>query len=415
MTISNMANLHFAAPEFRSGISEGLPVSVYHTLSQEVEEEPYWAWLCSIPGLYLPMQLYFMRLCKDPCVLWECAAAKMDLEEVCTRVVQNQTKQTESEQNKANQNTVWQLLCRYAKELPVAKLWEYLQSQRIRFVSIRNPSYPPRLRPLGEAAPLGLFYRGALPDPHTGAAAIVGARVCSRYGKEMAELIARTVAQAGGVVVSGAACGIDGAAQMEALRQGGFSLAVLGSSVDQPYPKSNQALFDKLEEQGGYVSEFPPGTPAQKFHFPLRNRLISALSDVTVVVEAKKKSGSLITANYAAEQGKDVYAVPGRCGDALCEGCNELIAQGAGIFQDVQRFYQDVLIPLGLEKRKDSVQDTLAPEEKLVYSSLNFRAIGVEELSMRTGIPISRLLSILMGLEMKGLAGEVYRNSYCKK
>ena len=183
-----------------------------------------------------------------------------------------------------------------------------------------------------------MFWKGKIPEEERKTVAIVGARECTRFGKETAENLAGEIARAGGAVVSGAAYGVDGAAQLAALLAGGESTAVLGCGTDIRYPAGNGRLFELLESQGTLVSEYPPGTPPRRYHFPARNRIISGLSDVTVVVEARKRSGSLITAGFAADQGKDVYAVPGRPGESLSEGCNELISQGANLFLSSESF-----------------------------------------------------------------------------
>ena len=232
------------------------------------------------------------------------------------------------------------------------------------------------------------------------------------FGKETAEELARGIARAGGAVVSGAAYGVDGAAQLSALLAGGESVAVLGCGTDVRYPSGNSKLFDLLERQGTLVSEYPPGTPPRRYHFPARNRIISGLSDVTVVVEARKRSGSLITAGFAAEQGREVYAVPGRPGDPLSEGCNELISQGAGIFLSAESFLK-AFFPEKTGQKKWCKEDlTLAPAEKLVYSSLDLHSKTLWELAECTGLSLSELGSSLLSLEGKGYIQETEQNTF---
>ena len=171
--------------------------------------------------------------------------------------------------------------------------------------------YPERLMPFADM-PSRLFVRGALPADEQKTAAIVGARICTAYGKSQAAFFAQVLAANGVAVISGLACGIDAAAHEGALRGKGKTFAVLGCGVDICYPKQNYPLMRRmLENGGGVLSEFPPGAEPLPWHFPIRNRVISALADVVLVIEAKEKSGSLITADYALEQGKTVFALPG--------------------------------------------------------------------------------------------------------
>ena len=201
----------------------------------------------------------------------------------------------------------------------------------LRYIERYDPDYPPYLRRY-DRMPAGIYVAGDLPDPTLPSVAIVGARKCSIYGKKEAERFGCALASQGVQVISGLAYGIDVASQIGALKAGGKTFAVLGSGADVCYPKENQDVYDEiLEKGGGIISEFDPGTEAAPWHFPLRNRIISALADLVLVIEARKRSGSLITVEYALEQGKSVYAIPGRNGDSLSSGCNALIAQGAGI------------------------------------------------------------------------------------
>ena len=199
----------------------------------------------------------------------------------------------------------------------------------IRFVSIEDKAYPERLLTMVDP-PLGLFYRGELPRDGLKSAAIIGARTCSEYGRNAAYSFGRYLAQNGVQVISGMALGADGAGQWGALSAGGKSYAVLGSGADICYPQEHFPLYEKLCAEGGVISEYPPGTPGLAFRFPRRNRIISALSDCVIVIEARKKSGTMTTVDHALNQGKEVFALPGRYNDPMSQGCNMLIKQGAG-------------------------------------------------------------------------------------
>lgn len=290
------------------------------------------------------------------------------------------------------------------------------RKQNVRYVHRTEEEYPDRLK-VHRGMPKGLYVIGRLPDPKRPAVAIVGARRSSVYGNEIARRFARELARAGVQIISGMAWGIDGKAHEGALEAGGDTFAVFGCGVDICYPSGHQALYEKLVERGGVLSEYPPGTPLRPGHFPMRNRLISGLSDLVLVVEAKEKSGSLITADLALEQGKDVYAVPGRLNDALSRGCLSLIRQGAGL-ADSPRV---LLEALGIAEEKDEKQRNkeqskilLAKEENIVYSWIRLQPVSLEELIEKTGFLPGKLLPILVGLQLKGCIREIQKNDYIR-
>lgn len=207
---------------------------------------------------------------------------------------------------------------------------QVLAGRGISFYSMEDPAYPERLRRIPDP-PYVLFVRGKLPDPVRPSVAIVGARMASAYGREQARRFAGELAQSGIQIVSGMARGIDGIAERAAFEAGGISFAVLGSGADVCYPMENQNLYEKTVQDGGVISEYPPGTQPVARYFPARNRIISGLADALLVIEARAHSGTLITVDMALEQGREVFALPGRVSDALSFGCNRLIRQGAGI------------------------------------------------------------------------------------
>ena len=200
----------------------------------------------------------------------------------------------------------------------------------IREICRGDRDYPQRLADL-RGMPEKIYASGPLPDDGTPSAAIVGARMCSGYGRDTAYELGRFLAGNGVSVISGMASGIDGSAHLGALDAGGYTCAVLAGGIDVCYPKSNIEIYERIRQTGGLLSEHGPGSESLSYYFPIRNRIISALADIVIIVEAKRRSGSLITADFALEQGKIVLAVPGRICDALSEGCNKLISQGAGI------------------------------------------------------------------------------------
>lgn len=216
------------------------------------------------------------------------------------------------------------------QENDVQKIYQKLEDKQIHFTCIGHSDYPDRLVNIPNA-PYGIYYRGRLPEQSKPSVAIIGARSCSEYGRRMAQHFGSELAMMGVQVISGMARGVDGIGQKAALEAGGYSLGVLGCGVDICYPEENRYLYDMLCIQGGVCSEYLPGIEPKNSLFPPRNRIISGLSDIVLVIEAKRRSGTLITVDMALEQGKEVYALPGRVTDALSEGCNHLLQQGAGI------------------------------------------------------------------------------------
>ncbi len=299
------------------------------------------------------------------------------------------------------------------KEIP-QELEGEQKEKGIEFVSFGKEEYPKRLHHICHP-PYGLYYRGKLPEQEKKAVAIVGARNCSEYGRKAAEKIGYVMADAGIEIISGLAAGIDGAAQHGALQAQGMTYGILGCGVDICYPRENRNLYEKISESGGIISEYRPGTSPRPAFFPNRNRIISGLADIVVVVEARKRSGSLITADFALEQGKDIYAVPGRIGDKLSEGTNRLIQQGAGIFTGTGELLREMNIPT--DRNKISTKKTkyaLENLERLVYSCVDLTPKNLEELTKMTGLSLAELSRTLIALREKGYITEVYKSYFVR-
>lgn len=303
------------------------------------------------------------------------------------------------------------------KEWKLEEEYEKLLEKQVKFYTIQNPEYPERLRAI-PSPPFALYVKGQLPEEDVSSVAIVGARECSPYGREMARHFSESLADAGFQVISGMARGIDGASHRGALSAGGTSFGVLGCGVDICYPRENIELYMGLQKSGGIISELPLGMQPLPQFFPARNRIISGLADVVLVIEAKEKSGSLITADMALEQGKDVYALPGPVNSRLSKGCHNLIRQGAGILLSPK----DLLEELGIfhkEEMKKMGKTTenkisLESPEKLVYSCLDFQPKSLSDILGMTGLSIPPLLNALIGLELKGYVKEISKNYYVK-
>ena len=283
--------------------------------------------------------------------------------------------------------------------------------KRIQYIRQEDPDYPERLR-VHRGMPKGLYVRGKLPAADRPAVAVVGARRSDSYGNETARRFALELAAKGVQIISGMAWGIDGMAHKGALEAGGDTFAVLGCGVDICYPPGHQSLYEELLIKGGVLSEQPPGMPPLAGHFPARNRIISGLSDLVLVVEAREKSGSLITADQALEQGKDVYAVPGRAGDALSRGCHGLIRQGAGLADSPEIILEVLGISSGQNREPEKI--LLAKEENIVYSWIRLQPVSLDELVKKTGMPVRKVLQILVGLELKGCIREIQKNDYIR-
>ena len=230
-----------------------------------------------------------------------------------------------------------------------------------------------------------------------------------------AEVFARhfgtVLSEAGIQVVSGMALGIDGAAHRGALETGKDTYAVIGSGLDICYPKENRDIYEILPKCGGIISEYPLGEEALSWHFPMRNRLIAGFADSVLVVEARKRSGSLITADLALEQGKDVLAVPGRSTDALSEGCLDLIRSGAKLVTKPEDVLEDYALENVNLKKNNICLDKL---EELVYSSLCLNPKYIEDICTELHIDISEGMAVMYKLEHMGLIRQVYRGQYVR-
>ena len=244
-----------------------------------------------------------------------------------------------------------------------------------------------------------------LPRDGLKSAAIIGARTCSEYGREAAYSFGRYLAQNGVQVISGMALGADGAGQWGALSAEGKSYAVLGNGVDICYPQEHYPLYEKLCATGGVISEYSPQTPGLSYHFPRRNRIISALSDCVIVIEARKKSGTMTTVDHALNQGKDVFALPGRYNDPMSQGCNMLIKQGAYILTGPEDLAQILgLITEEDDKKSKILNLGLAKEENMVYCCISLQPKHMDDLLGEIGqLTVGELSLALMRLEIAGL------------
>jgi DNA processing protein len=291
---------------------------------------------------------------------------------------------------------------RFRESFDAAQYLESLESRGLRFVGRRDPAYPPLLRELHDP-PAGLFLRGGgdrelLRRP---AVAIVGARACSSYGAQVARLLGRELAAAGLVVLSGLARGVDGEAHRGALEACGLTVAVLGCGVDRDYPAAHAQLAQRICERSLVVSEYAPDVEPAPWRFPARNRIVAGLAVSTVIVEARERSGALITADFALETGREVFAVPGEITSALSAGPNALLRLGATPLTGAG----DVLESLGVQPA-EAVPLDVGGAATAVLAALADRPAGADDLVRDTGLDAASVATALAELELAGAATE---------
>lgn len=297
------------------------------------------------------------------------------------------------------------------REVDLGRVWSQIEKQNIRILTWDDELYPSRLKEIEQPPPV-LYVRGEWTAEDEFAVAIVGTRRVTPYGRQITEELAAFLAGNGITVVSGLARGVDAVAHQAALRAGGRTAAVLGSGVDKIYPPEHRQLAEQMMKQGALVSDYAPGTPPEAANFPPRNRIISGLSMATVVIEAGETSGALITAEFAAEQGREVFAVPGSILAPQSKGTNKLIQQGAQPLLSVNDIMQALnLTRLGAQKAARKVLPADALEAQLL-SALGEQPVHVDELRNQTGLPIEKVSATLTLMELKGMVRQVGGMNY---
>ncbi len=361
-------------------------------------EEYYMMWLSRIPSIGVHKAMLLLDYFGTAENIWK--ASFRDLKEV-----------------KGIGTIYCQKIKEAKKEEQLDKWIEELEEKEIRFISIKNEQYPYLLKQIYDP-PIGFYMKGYLPDDNIDKVSIVGARRCSHYGASVTHKLASDLAKANITIVSGMATGIDGIAHKGALYGGGQTIAVLGTGVDICYPAEHRELMERIICNGCVISEYPPQTPVYPQNFPKRNRIISGLSPITIVVEAGKRSGTLITADQALNNGREVFVVPGNVTSALSEGTNNLIKQGCPIITE----FEDVLIALGIafsEKEKQQFQqqmsESMEKEEKEVYDCIGQEAIDVETISRKLNRNIQEVQYSLTLLEIMGKIRKLPQLGYIRK
>lgn len=294
---------------------------------------------------------------------------------------------------------------------------EYMRTREAgaRVITLADSEYPALLKEISDAPPI-LYIKGRRLPKETVFVAVVGSRTPTSYGVRSAEAISEGLAGAGVSVVSGLASGIDAAAHRACLKADGFTAAVVGTGIDRVYPSSNRGLFEDITRKGAVITEFPIGTPPEAKNFPRRNRIISGMSRAVLVVEAAGRSGSLITASMALEQGREVFAVPGSIQSPRSAGTHFLLKNGAALCEKAE----DILSALGIGSKGGTSphagQETeaLGEEERRIYSLLEPYPMHVDSIIERAGMGPGKVLAILLALEMKGAARQLPGKMFIK-
>lgn len=364
-----------------------------------MKEDFFWYWITNINGIGRGSVRKLIEFFGSPNMVYNAP------EEMVCKFLRT-GKQRENFKNSKNEDSVMEGL-------------KKLSDLQINYIHTDSRLYPVRLRQIPDP-PYSLYLQGKMPQKDQKAVAIIGARNCTRYGEEMAKFFGRELAKCGIAIISGLARGIDGMAHVGALEGDGYTLGVVGGGIDQIYPKENYKLFIQMKERGGILSENNIGVKPAAGLFPLRNRLIAGLCDGILVVEAMEKSGTFITVDQGLEQGKEIFALPGRMTDLKSAGCNNLIKLGAHIVTEVS----DILQILGIEYNyKDMVTNfefsehkikkmSLAPLEKIVYSCLEIEPKHIDCIIYEVRLAPQDVSRILNELVMRGVIIETNRNYY---
>lgn len=304
------------------------------------------------------------------------------------------------------------LLTEKRHSLDLNREMERIDRLGVTLLSTDDPNYPTRLREIYNAPPI-LYMRGDLRREDDQSLGVVGTRAPSAYGKEIAARIVPELAQGGLTIVSGLARGIDSIAHHAALSAGGRTIAVLGCGIDVVYPAENRNLYSRIPQSGAIVTEYPLGAKPDAFNFPARNRIISGLSLGSLVIEAQQSSGALITANYALEQNREVFAFPGRATDRSSAGCNTLIREGrAKLVSSTQDILDELDLTVAVQQLEIKAAIPANEDEARLLALLSHEPVHIDELSRGSGLSAPTVSGTLMMLELKGSVRQVGTMAY---
>jgi len=300
---------------------------------------------------------------------------------------------------------------RVHKGVSLEVVWEKIQTLGVNVLTWDDEGYPRHLKEIDQPPPV-LYIRGSYVPEDEWAVAIVGTRRVTSYGRQVAQEVATALAQSGVTIVSGLARGVDSIAHQAAVNTGGRTLAVLGNGIDLIYPPENRSLATKIMEQGALVSDYAIGTPPDGINFPPRNRIISGLSLAVIIIEAGETSGALITASFAAEQGRDVFAVPGNINAPQSQGTNRLIRDGAQPLLNPQDVLEALNLTMVTEHRLVRVALPSDPVESRLYKLLSQEPMHVDEIRAQADMPIETVSATLAMMELKGMVRQVGGMNY---
>lgn len=346
----------------------------------------YWVGFCLVKGIGAVRLRALLDAFGDLQTAWDAPVGELRSAGLSARLIEN--------------------LEKLRAEVSLEKVWAELQAQGVQVLTWEDEGYPSRLSELDNAPPV-LYLRGEYRPEDEWAVAVVGTRRVTAYGRQVTEHIAQTLAGGGVTVVSGLARGVDAIAHQAAIDAGGRTLAVLGSGVDRIYPPEHRPLAEQVIAQGALISDFPLGTPPEARNFPPRNRIISGLSLATVVVEAGARSGAVITANFALEQGREVFAVPGNVLAPQSKGTNRLIQQGAHPLLDPKEILETLELSLVSEYREARLVLPTDATEAQLFAALDHEPVHVDEIRAQVELPIEKVTAALAMMELKGMVRQV--------
>jgi len=307
----------------------------------------------------------------------------------------------------------------YKENKKLNKSVNYIERSGVSLISLWDETYPENLKHIYDPPPF-LYVKGTLSENDNHAISIVGTRNASEYGLNIAEKLASDLVLQGITIISGLASGIDSMAHWGAVKADGRTIAIMGCGIDRIYPSENVSLYKKVIQQGAVISEFPIGTKPEPGNFPRRNRVISGLSLGVVIIEARKKSGAKITADFALEQNREVFAVPGNINSPASGGTNELIKQGAKLVQTADDILEELqhCLKRTLKKKESPPKKpdiSLNPKELLIFNHITSEPIHIDKLAKTAEVTTAEALSILLTLELKGIIKQLPGKLFIKE
>jgi DNA processing protein len=354
-------------------------------------DKPYWVGFNLVKGIGAVRLQALLKHFGSAEAAWKAPAGELQAGGLSSRVVDN--------------------LVKIRKEVDLQKFFQQTLKRGIRILTWLDEEYPKRLKEIDQPPPV-LYTLGEITSEDDWGVAIVGTRRITGYGRQVAEEVASVLARRGITVVSGLARGVDAVAHQSAVSAGGRTLAVLGSGVDRLYPPEHRNLAERIVQKGALVSDYAPGTPPDAANFPPRNRIISGLSRAVVVIEAGEDSGALITASFAADQGREVFAVPGNINAPQSQGTNRLIRDGARPLLNPQDLLGALNLEMVVEHRQARTALPTDATEAALLGILGNEPLHVDEIQSQSGLAVEKVSAALALMELKGMVRQVGGMNY---